>query len=971
MRRILLLMLISVLSLHTYAQNQFNIRGKILEINAASPLPGAACGLLSQQDSSLMKGSSSDVDGQFVIEKVPPGNYLLKVQFLGYKTRYKKIQVENQDVSLGSIGLEESARELNAVKIEGQQAAVVQRKDTTEYNASAFKTNRDATTEDLLTKMPGVTVQDGKVNVQGEEVRRVLVDNKPFFGDDPNAALKNLPAEVVDKIQVFDQMSDQSRFTGFNDGNTTKTINIVTRGGMRNGNFGRAYAGAGTDTRYKSGLTFNRFQGSRRITVLGQLNNINEQNFAMSDLAGMMGGGGGRGGQGGGGGRGGMGGGGGMGGMGGGRNGGFNQGAMDFFVNARKGIVRTGAGGINYSDNWGSKVEVTANYFFNQSQNNVDQNTIRNYALSRDSGQIYRDTSFALTNNLNHRFNMRMEIKLDSNNSILYTPRLTFQDVSSDNNTDAQNLVKGLQLNRNLNNAFSGQQSINMNQEVLFRHKFRKKGRTISLNSNYGLNNAEGNSGQTSELTSEKNPVPEIRKQAGDLQKDGWSIQNNITYTEPLGEKSMLSLSYALNNSITEMDRSIWRLDAAGNRVKQDSLLSNKFRSETPSQSAGIGYAFNSEKSNFNLNVNFQESQLLNDRIFPIQVNVRRTFQNVLPSLMWRFSFAEKKNMRIFYRTSANAPSIDQLQDVVNNTNPLQLFAGNRNLRQDYQHSLFVRYMSTGADNSSFFVMIGGNATRHYIGNSTWLPARDTLIDGIPLRRGSQLIRPENLAGQFSIRSFLMYSRPLAFIKSNLNSNAGITFSRTPGMLNGKLNYAESPVWNIGAGLSSNISKAVDFNISYNFSYTTVRNTLVPSQNSSFYNQVIGVKANFVLKESLVLNGDFSQNLFNGLSQGINTNFALLNLGLGYKFLSGKQAELRATVFDLLRQNTNVGRNITETYSEDSRSNNLGQYYMLTFTYTLRVFKPAEKMEGMHMMPPGGMPPGMMRPGGWGGPPPN
>ena len=279
--------------------------------------------------------------------------------------------------------------------------------------------------------------------------------------------------------------------------------------------------------------------------------------------------------------------------------------------------------------------------------------------------------------------------------------------------------------------------------------------------------------------------------------------------------------------------------------------------------------------------------------------------------------------------------------------------------------------MSTGADNSSFFVMIGGNATRHYIGNSTWLPARDTLIDGIPLRRGSQLIRPENLAGQFSIRSFLMYSRPLAFIKSNLNSNAGITFSRTPGMLNGKLNYAESPVWNIGAGLSSNISKAVDFNISYNFSYTTVRNTLVPSQNSSFYNQVIGVKANFVLKESLVLNGDFSQNLFNGLSQGINTNFALLNLGLGYKFLSGKQAELRATVFDLLRQNTNVGRNITETYSEDSRSNNLGQYYMLTFTYTLRVFKPAEKMEGMHMMPPGGMPPGMMRPGGWGGPPPN
>jgi hypothetical protein len=271
--------------------------------------------------------------------------------------------------------------------------------------------------------------------------------------------------------------------------------------------------------------------------------------------------------------------------------------------------------------------------------------------------------------------------------------------------------------------------------------------------------------------------------------------------------------------------------------------------------------------------------------------------------------------------------------------------------------------MSTGADNSSFFWMLGGSAARHYIGNSTTIASKSEKFDGIFLNRGAQLTRPVNLDGQYSLRSFIMYSRPLAFIKSNLNSNAGITFSRTPGLLNNQENFAESPSYSAGLGISSNISKAVDFTVNYNFSYTSVNNSLVPAQNNSYYNQVIGVRANFVLKESLVLNGDFSQNIYNGLSQSINTNFALLNLGLGYKFLKGKQAELRATVFDLLKQNTSVSRNITETYTEDIRTNNLGRFFMLTFTYTLRVFKPAEKMEGMHMMLPG-----MMRPPGWGPP---
>jgi hypothetical protein len=729
-------------------------------------------------------------------------------------------------------------------------------------------------------------------------------------------------------------------------------MNITTKAGMRNGNFGRAYAGYGTDERYKSGLTFNRFQGARRLTVLGQANNINEQNFSMSDLAGAMGSSGGSGRRGGGGGMG--------GGMGGGRNGGFNQAAQDFFVNSKKGIVNTGAAGLNFSDNLGKKGEVSANYFFNRSRNDLDQSSIRNFVIAKDSGQAYVENNQSQTTNSNHRFNMRLDYKLDSNNSILYTLRFTYQDVEAINFTQGGNRLRENLVNATNNKVVSQNQAFNMNNEILFRHKFKKTGRTVSINSNLGQN---GNKGTSTQISNNqifgKQPRFDTLNQFTDLVKSGWSIQNNISFTEPLGKKGQLSLTYAWNYAQSESERLTYSTYEKGATTKKlDTLLSNKFKSLTPSQSAGLGYAYNSEKSNLNFNVNLQESKLKNDREFPVQGQINRTFQNVLPTFVWRYSFSKNSSFRLIYRTAANAPAIEQLQDVVNNSNPLQLSAGNSGLRQDYQHNMFFRFMKTNEkDNSSFFGMIGGSATRHYIGNETTLALRDTVLDGIVLNRGTQLTRPANLQGYVSLRSFLMYSKPLNFIKTNLNLNANANFVRTPGIVNAVLNYANSPTFGAGLGLTSNISKAVDFNLSYNTSYTSVENSLNSSQNNSYLNQTIGAKLNVVFWQSLVLNTDYSQNIYTGLAQGFNTNFALLNLGLGYKFLKGKQAELRASVFDLLNQNTNVSRTITETYSEDMRNNNLRRYFMLTFTYTLRAFKSPE---------PEGMPkfnPGMMRPG--------
>jgi hypothetical protein len=312
---------------------------------------------------------------------------------------------------------------MTAVEIKTQ--AVLIKGDTTEINANNYKVNPDATAEDLVGKMPGVSSSNGQIQAQGETVKKVLVDGKPFFGEDPNAALKNLPADVVGKIQIYDAKSEQSLFSGIDDGNTTKTMNIITKSQFRNGLFGRGFAGigqsiegTGDQTKYKGGITINSFHGNRRLTFLSQINNINEQNFSFEDLMGSMGGGGTRGG--------------GMGGMGsrGGMGGGGN-----FFTGNQSGITTTRAIGLNYSNQWGKNIDLSGSYFLTSTANINSTETNRNYIVGDPvNGTInYLETNPSNTDNLSHRANLRLNWKLDSTNSLLIEPKISFQQNTSEN----------------------------------------------------------------------------------------------------------------------------------------------------------------------------------------------------------------------------------------------------------------------------------------------------------------------------------------------------------------------------------------------------------------------------------------------------------------------------------------------------------------------------------------------------------
>ncbi|MDR3188873.1 MAG: carboxypeptidase-like regulatory domain-containing protein, partial [Prevotellaceae bacterium] len=484
-----------------------SIRGALVDSRSGDPLVGSVVQVVSVSDSTKRYYATTAGNGAFVVENLAAQSYRVEYAYLGYQKLSRTVALKSEDRDLGKIRLSPEAVDLEAVQVTGNAVRATQRGDTTEFNADAYKVSQDATTEDLLKKMPGVTVENGTVKTQGEDVKRVLVDGKPFFGDDPTLAIKNLPADAISKIEVYDRMSDQAQLTGFDDGNSEKTLNIVTREDKRMGQFGRLYGSAGQDLqenvgegdiRYSRGGNVNLFRGDRRISIIGMSNNVNQRQFAEEDLVSASGGG--------------------------------RRGGMYFGGGGNSGIASTTAVGLNYGDTWGKKVEVTSSYFLNVVSNDAHSERLRQYIAGRDSLKSYESTSNSATNNYNHRFNLRLEYKPNENTSLLYTPRLSFQNRSSesDNNSGMIGYNRSIAKNSSENNAF------NFRNELLWRQKLSKPGRTLSAELRYNVNNSESESSRNSTTNNQITNSELILDQRSNNPTTNWSGSARMTYTEPV-----------------------------------------------------------------------------------------------------------------------------------------------------------------------------------------------------------------------------------------------------------------------------------------------------------------------------------------------------------------------------------------------------------------------------------------------------
>jgi uncharacterized membrane protein YgcG len=922
------------------------VSGQVVDGISDSSLISAYVFLYHYPDTAKYTVATTDIKGNFTFNKVKAGPHKLKISYLGFTDFIEEIQaLPGQNLDLGKIKMSTASTTLKSVVIVGKEIRTQQQGDTTQYNANAFKTNPDATAEDLVNKMPGITSQNGTVTSNGETVAQVLVDGKPFFGDDPTLALKNLPAEVIDKIQVFDKLSDQSQFTGFDDGNSQKTINIITKQGKSNGDFGKIFGGYGTDNRYILGGNINFFDNNRRISILGLTDNVNQQNFSTQDLLGVFsnsGSGQFRGGSGGS--RGGFSGS-GRGGSGGGfsatGNSGGAAGINNFLVGQQGGITKTNAFGINYSDQWGKKIKISASYFFNNSDNTNNTTLTRDYVSSADSGTVYNQTSESTSENYNHRFNLRFEYDIDTANSLIITPKFTYQKTNINSELSGVNSLGDVSESSTISNTQSDNSGYDFSNNVLFMHRFKKRGRTISLNIGTDLNNKTSTTNLFSLNAFAFSDTAALNQQATQ-NTNGHTLSSSLSYTEPVGKKALLQFNYSPSITESSNTKNTFNFDSTETDYSLfDTSLSNQFKNKYFTQRGGINFRLNGTKYFLTLGAALQDADLASDQQYPYLFSLDKSFINVLPSAMLNFKFSKTKNLRIMYRGSTTAPSISQLQNVVDNTNPLLLSVGNPALKQDFEQSLIVRYGSTNTTKATtFLVYFYLNYIDNYLGNETLIPTKDTTVEnGIALPVGSQLTMPVNLNGYWNTKAFVTLGLPLDFMKCNLNFNTGFTFTRSPALINELTNFSNSYSISQGIVLSSNISQNVDFTLSYNGNYNIVQNTLQSETNENYYSQILGFKFNWIFAKGFVANTSLSQTSYSGLGAEYDQDIWLWNALLGYKFFKAQSLEIAASANDILNQNKSISQNITDTYIENSTTQVLQRYFMLNITYTIRDYK--------------------------------
>lgn len=922
--------LFSILWLQAFTETatgqSLSVSGTVVTMEEGDPAPvtGTNIQLLTRADSSMVRGTTSDRTGAFELNELEPGDYLLRVSYLGFRPVVRDISLEEENLTELLIQLEEAPLQLNELFITSRRPRVEVQGDTTRFLAGGYQANPDASAEDLVRRMPGFMMQDGRLQAQGEDVQRVLVDGEEFFGDDASLTLRNLPATMISEVEIFDRRSEQSRFTGFDDGSGERTLNVVTKEGMNRGQFGRVGSSFGTDTRYLGTGNYNYFNGSQRVTLLGMSNNINQLNFSRDDLVGLSENQG-RGGRGG-------------------RSGGN---ARNFMVGGQSGISTVHSGGLNYNDRWGDSWKINSSYFFNTVDNVTDRELNREYITGVSENQLYDEETYQESENYNHRFNMRLEHTFDERRSFIFTPRFALQRNNSSRTLDGltvdeenQPINEITSINRTDNGGFD------LSGNLLYRHRFEKEGRTFSANVRSAVNDDTGERYQYDESLYFGESSNEIlTDRQVELFTGGQNYSADFSWTEPAGENGQVMLTYEPSYSFNESIQDAFRPDeVTGKYNRPDTSLSNRYENRVWNQRGRGSYRHSGEKTNVDLNLSLQQSTLNGEQIFPRRFDTSESWTHLLPGASLRYRINDRANLRLSYNTGTRIPSARQLQDVIDDSDPLRLTTGNPDLAPQYDHRTFLRARAVDAESGrSSMVFVSMGYSQNHIGSRTFIAESDTLVqEGIRLGRGGRLITTDNLGDSWNIRTFLNRSVPFDLIRSNLNLFSGVSYSRTPSVINDEKNWSRTLGLNGGISTSSNISPDIDFRFSYRASYNLVSNTIRPELDNNYYSGRAYVNMDLMPWGGLVVAGNMNFQHFEGLGEEYNRSTLFLNAALGYKFLENQAAEIRISVYDLLARNNSINRTVSDNYIEDMRSNVLSRYALLTFSYNFRSF-PAHK----------------------------
>lgn len=910
-----LLILINIFLLSSNAFAQQPIRGKIVDSLSNEIIAGASVSLFNQKDS-LITSTSTSISGQFLLKALPEASYILQINAMGYK-RYRMI-LDRQSLSIAkviAIPLSVDNTLLADVNIAAPPPMVVLKGDTIEFNASSFTTEPYADSDALIAQLPGVEIdEEGNLKSDGDDVQRIMVDGKEFFSSDPRIAMKTLPADIIDKIQIIDEKSDQAKFTGFDDGERKKIMNIVTKVDRRNGYFGKVAGGYGNMERYNTGSSVNAFDGNKRLSLNLVSNNVNQQNFSMEDVAGgsttrTRGRGGNRGGGGG------------------------------------SGLRATNNFAANYNNEWWDKLKANGNYTFNNTNSSTISLLNREYLIGKRNNQLSAQNQNNKGENSSHRANFKLEYELDSNNSIIFSPNIQYQKVSSISHSNNLTTFDTKEpINSSVREQESSRSNINFSGNFTYRRKLNTKGRTLSLavngsaNSNNGLaHNLSLNEFYTDFLLNRVDTT----NNKNNSNANGNGFTSRLAYTEPISKSSRLQANYSLRNTNSYSNRETFEfLAETGQLGELNTRLSNEFKNDYMYHSGGLGFLFSMEKIRFDVGLDFQQAHSKSVRVFPIEANTNSQFTSYLPNAGFTYRISKQKSLQFNYNTATKAPNINQLQDVVNNQNTLNIRTGNADLKQEYGHRFSLRYKAANREKGvNFSANANADFANNKIVNSTFLASQDTLIDaGVLLGKGGRFTRPENVNGYYNFRGNTTLGIPLKKLKMNINLNVGAFYTRDIGLLNNELSSSSSSGINQRIAINSKISQKVIVSFTYSGNYSNVENSLNPELSYDFYRQNIKNDFTFLFWKGIRTSSTLNYHYNTGLTNNDSQSFILWNASIGKKLFKRQNGEITLTAYDIFNNNTSLTRNISDQYIEDRESNILNQYFILGFTYNLRKF---------------------------------
>ncbi len=914
--RKLLLITASVLFYGVCMAQNATVKGAVTDTINKQTLPNSVVSVLRAKDSILVKFSRANAKGGFELKNLPAGNYLLLVTYPEYADYAEAFTLaDSATFSTGDIKLILKANLLKEVIVKQQLGSIRLKGDTTEFVADSFKVQANANVEELLKKMPGIQVdKNGKITAQGETVQKVLVDGEEFFGDDPTLVTQNLRADMVDKVQVYDKKSDQATFTGIDDGTRQKTINLKLKDGKKNGYFGRLNASAGTDGYFDNQAMINIFKNKQKFAAYGIVSNTGktglnwreQSNYGDNPLSGAD----------------------------------FDENNGYFMINGSndeldswsgrfegQGFPQVKTGGLHYNNKWNDdKQAINGNYKIMQ-LDVTGENTNNSQYILPDTVYYTNQTQKFTNNILRNKLSGSYELQFDSSSSIKITAdgNIDHKTTNSLYKTEYRDIDSAL-VNLGTRNINTTGDNRAINSNILWRKKLKKKGRTLSFNvkENYKNNTSDGYLlSNTNFYTGGVVSSNQLIDQYKNYKTENTAFDTKLTYTEPLSKISSLILNYGIvtDNSISR--RYSYNKDGFGKYTSVDSVYSNNYKFNVFTNRGGIAYNFVKKKIKFNIGnnigyTNFTQTDMRTD------TTQKRDFLNWYPQANFTYQFSQQRRLALRYNGYTQQPSIQEIQPVHTNEDPLNVTIGNPNLKPAFNNSIWLSFFDFKVfTERNIWTSLSYDFTQNQITNKDFYDAGG--------KRTTQYI---NINGNHSFRGYLDYGLKLKKLDVRVGFNGNFNLNKYQNISNNVLNTTNSSNYTGGFYLNKDKEKKYSISLSASATYSSSIPSVQTSIKTQYWTYEIQPNVDIFLPHKFQIHADGDYNIRQKTPVfQVNNNVFLLNAWVGKKFMKNDALLVKVTGNDILDQNVGFNRTINSNIINQSTYTTIRRFFLFSVVW--------------------------------------